>query len=109
MRASFGAAGELIDVAPTTARLIDRVRAGELELLRADCPLERTVELFEAERRYTLRHYLRCRVCGRTVLYGLAARGFPIYRHVPGDEPVTVRWEPSDTFVDTLGGPVLRF
>ncbi|MEH1098681.1 hypothetical protein [Micromonospora sp. CPCC 205561] len=96
----------MIDSSRTTANLLQRVALGDMVLLRADCPLERTTAIFESETRYTLRHYLGCRVCDRTILYGLCVRGLPIYRHVDADEPVTVRWERSETFVDHLGGIV---
>ncbi len=104
-----GSRGDAIDVAGTTGSLLDRVRAGEMVLLRADCPLELTGEILAAETRYTLRHYLRCRLCEQTMLYGLCIRGEPIFRPADPDEPLTVAWEPSTTFVDTVGGPVLRY
>ncbi|MEU4620939.1 hypothetical protein AB0G04_13300 [Actinoplanes sp. NPDC023801] len=99
----------MIDVDATTVRLLGHTRTGTMVLQRADCPLEQTGKILEAETRYTLRHYLRCRSCDRTVLYGLCIRGEPVFRDAEPDEPLTVPWERSDTFVDVLGGPVLRY
>lgn len=96
----------MLNVSATTDRLRERVAAGDMALLRADCPLEQTVAMLEAERKYTLNHYLRCLRCGRTVFYGLCIRGEPIYRHVEWDAPVTVAWERTETFVNPMGGDV---
>lgn len=102
----YGHGESMIDPFATTDRLLARVESGEMLLLRADCPLERTNALFESDTRYTLNHYLRCQACGRTVYYGLCIRGLPIYRHVDADTPASRVWERSETFVDHLGTPV---
>ncbi|MFC8192530.1 hypothetical protein ACFUMH_12820 [Cellulomonas sp. NPDC057328] len=104
--AAFPDGSTYLDPFRTTDRVLDAVRDGRMVLLRADCPLEETNRIFESDTRYTLMHFLRCTVCGRTVQYGLCIRGLPIYRHVHADEPVERRWERSATFVDALGAPV---
>jgi hypothetical protein len=92
-RRAFAGAGRrwircrAIDVHVTTGRLLDRVRSADMVLLRADCPLERTNEIFEAETRYTLRHYLRCQRWDRTVLRGSP----PTFRGHPGRPGPAVR------------------
>lgn len=68
--------------APTLQKLMKLERQGALELFAGDCPLKNTLEVLEAERHYTVCHYLRCRCCGAVYFVGACIRGRPVYRQV---------------------------
>jgi hypothetical protein len=88
----------------TIARVRDAVESGGLVLLKADCPLDRTADIWRAETMYTMAHFLRCTRCGSYIFFGLAVRGWPIYREADRDEIEHWPWQPSELSVDNLTG-----
>ena len=57
-------------------------RQSVMELFAGDCPLEDTGAVLDAERHYTVCHYLRCRSCGTLYFVGACIRGAPVFRQV---------------------------
>ena len=62
--------------------LMELERQGGMELFAGDCPLEDTGAVLDAERHYTVCHYLRCRRCGALYFAGACIRGRPVFRRV---------------------------
>lgn len=62
--------------------LMELEEKGMIELLAGDCPLKDAGAELEAERHYTVCHYLRCRTCGTVYFVGACIRGTPVYRQV---------------------------
>ena len=63
-------------------RLMEMERQGSMELYAGDCPLEDTNAALDAERHYTVCHYVRCRQCGALYFLGACIRGTPVFRQV---------------------------
>ena len=62
--------------------LMELERQGGMELFAGDCPLEDAGAVLDAERHYTVCHYLRCRSCGALYFAGACIRGRPVFRRV---------------------------
>ncbi|MBS6397097.1 MAG: hypothetical protein KH452_08110 [Clostridiales bacterium] len=67
---------------PMLKALIKLEQQGMIELFAGDCPLEDAPAVLDAERHYTVCHYLRCRSCGAVYFMGACIRGMPVYRRV---------------------------
>lgn len=63
-------------------KLMELERQGVMELFAGDCPLEDTGAVLDAERHYTVCHYMRCRGCGALYFVGACIRGAPVFRQV---------------------------
>ena len=85
---------------------LDRVRAaadaGQLRLLRADCPLELTEELVTREAKYSFVHFLECRDCGAFLFFGIHIRGTPILKTVPFENIDHWPWDNTETQIDNM-------
>lgn len=73
-------------------KLIELERQGDIELYAGDCPLEDTGAALDAERHYTVCHYMQCRICGALYFVGACIRGTPVFRQV-----ADIRKEKLDT------------
>lgn len=62
--------------------LMEQERQGLIELFAGDCPLEDANAVLEAERHFTVCHYMRCRDCGAIYFVGACIRGTPVFRQV---------------------------
>ena len=57
-------------------------RQGDIELYAGDCPLEGADAVLDAEKHYTVCHYMQCRSCGALYFVGACIRGTPVFRQV---------------------------
>lgn len=80
-----GASGE-IDYLGTLGRVRDRIAAGDLDLLKGDCALDRIEEILRDESRFAVTHVFRCARCRAEWLLGACIRGVPIWRRAEAGE-----------------------
>lgn len=63
-------------------KLMELERQGDIELYAGDCPLEGADAVLDAEKHYTVCHYMQCRSCGALYFVGACIRGTPVFRQV---------------------------
>lgn len=63
-------------------KLMELERQGDIELYAGDCPLEGADTVLDAEKHYTVCHYMQCRSCGALYFVGACIRGTPVCRQV---------------------------
>ena len=65
----------------TIEQLVALKKSNKIEVLMADCDLDKAIEVLYSEMHYTVMHYFNCSECNRLHRIGACIRGTPLYEN----------------------------